>query len=277
MKTKSTAISQNRNAITHKISIGLALAIAFPLFIQASDAATLAIDLGSATDFAVLAGAGITVAGPINSSSITGHIGSFATTTITGLENLVLDGTNHAGSSITQQAKLDLSGAYTDAAGRLASIHFPLAHNLGGSTLVAGVYNDPSSLFINGALTLDAGGDPNAVWIFQAGSTLITGVSSTISLINGAQADNVFWQVGSSATIGADSQFVGSILAQESITLNTGAMIIGRALAITGAVTLDNNTMTIPEAGSSMLFAAGLTLLTLKRKRKSDIRQHGVL
>lgn len=277
MKTKSTAISQNRNAITHKISIGLALAIAFPLFIQASNAATLAIDLGSATDFAVLAGAGITVAGPINSSSITGHIGSFATTTITGLENLVLDGTNHAGSSITQQAKLDLSGAYTDAAGRLASIHFPLAHNLGGSTLVAGVYNDPSSLFINGALTLDAGGDPNAVWIFQAGSTLITGVSSTISLINGAQADNVFWQVGSSATIGADSQFVGSILAQESITLNTGAMIIGRALAITGAVTVDNNTMTIPEAGSSMLFAAGLTLLTLKRKRKSDIRQHGVL
>lgn len=277
MKTKSTAILQNRNAITHKISIGLALAIAFPLFIQASNAATLAIDLGSATDFAVLAGAGITVAGPINSSSITGHIGSFATTTITGLENLVLDGTNHAGSSITQQAKLDLSGAYTDAAGRLASIHFPLAHNLGGSTLVAGVYNDPSSLFINGALTLDAGGDPNAVWIFQAGSTLITGVSSTISLINGAQADNVFWQVGSSATIGADSQFVGSILAQESITLNTGAMIIGRALAITGAVTVDNNTMTIPEAGSSMLFAAGLTLLTLKRKRKSDIRQHGVL
>lgn len=277
MKTKSTAISQNRNAITHKISIGLALAIAFPLFIQASNAATLAIDLGSATDFAVLAGAGITVAGPINSSSITGHIGSFATTTITGLENLVLDGTNHAGSSITQQAKLDLSGAYTDAAGRLASIHFPLAHNLGGSTLVAGVYNDPSSLFINGALTLDAGGDPNAVWIFQAGSTLITGVSSTISLINGAQADNVFWQVGSSATIGADSQFVGSILAQESITLNTGAMIIGRALAITGAVTVDNNTMTIPEAGSSMLFAAGLTLLILKRKRKSDIRQHGVL
>jgi hypothetical protein len=145
---------------------------------------------------------------------------------------------------------------------------FPPIHELGGLTLTSGVYNDPSSFLINGMLTLDGGGDGNAVWIFQMGSTLITGSGSSVNMINGAQAANVFWQVGSSATLGTGSHFEGTILAQESITLNTGATITGRALAITGAVTMDNNTIIVPEAGSTMLFASGLALVALSRRRR---------
>lgn len=225
-------------------------------------------DLGSATDFAILAGAGITIAAPINSTVIHGDIGSHATTSITGTENLVLNGVNHAGDGVTQLAKIDLGNAYSNAAGRTAGITFPLIHEVGGLSLFSGVYNAPSSLAINGVLTLNGGGDSNAVWIFQTGSTLITGTGSSVELINGAQAKNVFWQVGSSATLGVNSDLAGTILAQESITLNTNAVLDGRALAITGAVTLDNNNITIPETGSSMVCALGLSLAALSRRRK---------
>ena len=139
--------------------------------------------------------------------------------------------------------------------------------DLGGLTLGAGVYNDPSSFWITGTLTLDGGGDPNAVWIFQAGSTLITGSGSNVALIGGAQASNVFWQVGSSATLGTGSHFEGSILASESISLNTGAALTGRALALTGAVTLDYNTIVVPEAGSTMLLGIGVVTLLARRRR----------
>jgi hypothetical protein len=118
-------------------------------------------------------------------------VGSFATTTITGLENVVLHGVNHAGDAVTQQGKLDLGTAFTDAAGREPTAIFPPIYDLGGLTLGAGVYNNPSSLWVTGTLTLDAGGDQNAVWIFQAGSTLITGSGSNVSLIGGAKASNI--------------------------------------------------------------------------------------
>ncbi len=251
-----------------RIITGIALALPFTLLQNKADAAVLAVDLGSAADFAVLAGAGITIAAPVNSTVINGDIGTYATTSITGLENLILHGVNHAGDGTTQQAKIDLGNAYNDAAGRQADVTFPLIHDVGGLSLFSGVYNAPSSLSINGVLTLDGGGDSNAVWIFQMGSTLITGTDSRVNLINGAQASNVFWQVGSSATLGVVSQFAGSILAQESITLNTGADLVGQALARVGEVTLDNNNITIPETGSSVLCALGLSLAVLNRRRK---------
>jgi len=138
---------------------------------------------GGTSLFAVLAGAGITVAGAVNTTTITGDIGSFATTSITGLENVVLNGVNHAGDAVTQQGKLDLGLAYVDAAGRLPTVTFPPIAELGGLILGSGVYNDPSSFSITGILTLDAGGDPDAVWIFQSGSTLITASGSNILLI----------------------------------------------------------------------------------------------
>lgn len=256
-----------RNCAT-RITSCLVLAIVLVLPKQTSDAAVLALDLGIAGNFAVLAGAGITVTAPVGSTEITGDIGSYATTTITGMENVILNGVNHAGDSVTQEAKGKLGEAYADAFGRLADVDFPLIHDAGGSTLVSGVYKAPSSLAISGILTLDGGGDADAVWIFQMGSTLTTATGSSVNLINGAQAGNVFWQVGSSATLGVDSVFQGSILAQDSITVATNAEITGRALAINGAVTLDNNIILVPETSISVLFALGLSLATLRRCRQ---------
>src|SRR6185369_13168139 len=127
------------------------------------------IPLLSATSFAVLAGAGITVAGAVNSTTITGDIGTFPTPSITGLGNVVLNGVNHAGDAVTQTAKNDLVTAYNDAAGRPPTTTYNPIFDLGGQTLPPGVYRDPTSFGITGTLTLDAGGDQNAVWIFQAG------------------------------------------------------------------------------------------------------------
>jgi len=264
---KPLELSQILSTLSKQLATGLSLVAASALLIHNTFAAVLAVDLGGASDFAVLAGAGITVAGPVNSTVIRGDIGSFAVTSITGLENVVLNGVNHAGNGVTQVAKLDLGVAYADAASRTPFVTFPPISDLGGLTLASGVYTNPSSFFLTGTLTLDAGGDPNAVWIFQTGTTLITSVGSNVNLINGAKASNIFWQVGSSATLGVGSQFEGSILAQESITLNTGATLAGRALALTGAVTMDNNLVMVPETGSSALLGAGLAFLALKRRK----------
>ena len=265
---KRTSLCPTNFNPTKAIPAIIALAVAVTLIQPNASGAVLAVNLGAATDFAVLAGAGITVAGAVNSTTITGDIGSFATPTITGLENTTLFGVNHAGDAVTQQGKLDLGFAYTDAAGRSPNTIFSPIYDLGGTTLVAGVYNDPSSFWLTGILTLDAGGDPNAVWIFQTGSTLITSSGSKVVLVGGAQASNIFWQVGSSATLGTGSQFEGSILAAQSISLNTNAVLNGRALALTGAVTMDYNTITVPEAGTTLLFGFAMaTLLTTRRRR----------
>ncbi|MCA1707465.1 MAG: DUF3494 domain-containing protein, partial [Actinobacteria bacterium] len=140
--------------------------------------------------------------------------------------------------------------AYTDAAGRSPSD--TLTADLGGQTIVSGVHRG-DTFGLTGTLTLDAQGDPNAVFIFQAASTLTTASGSHVALINGASPCNVFWQVGSSATLGTTSVFVGTILALTSVTAQTGASVTGRLLASNGAVTLDTNTVTRPEgcAGST--------------------------
>ncbi len=204
------------------------------------------VQLGSTAHFLVLAGAGITFTGPTNSTLLTGDIGTFPTTTITGLGNVILDGVNHAGDSVTQTAKTDLVTAYIDAVGRSATVTYPAASELGGLTLIPGVHRNSTSFAITGTLTLDAQGNPDAVWIFQAGSTLITAAASMVSLTNGAQARNVFWQVGSSATLGTYSVFRGTILAETSITMTTGAMIEGRTLAKNGTVTFDQQIGALP-------------------------------
>ena len=142
---------------------------------------------------------------------------------------------NHAGDAVTQSAKNDLVTAYNDAAGPFSNYNLrpDLRPRWGLTNLTPGVYNDPSSFGITGTLTLDAEGDPNAVWIFQAGSTLITASSSSVVSKDGiGDPCNVFWQVGSSATLGTDSDFVGTILALTSITANTGATVDGRLLML---------------------------------------------
>ena len=238
---KTNLLSTTVRTGAKQISKGLVL-VAAGFFLHHDAQASLSmVNLGTASSYAVLAGSGITVTGP---TTISGNIGTFPTTSITGIGNVTLTGVNHAGDAVTQLAKNDLVTAYNDAAGRSATVAYGGGYDLVGQTLVSGVYNGSSSLFLSGTLTLDAQGDPNAVWIFQAGSTLITASSSRVNVINGGQACHVFWQVGSSATLGTDTDFIGNILALTSITLNTGATLDGRALARNGAVTLDNNTIT---------------------------------
>ena len=219
----------------------VALAIVGLLFALGSNAvaAPTAVGLGRAGSFAVLAGTGITNTGP---TTITGDIGTFPTTSITGVTSLTLSGTNHAGDSVTQGAKTDLVTAYTTAAGEGPTT--AIAADMVGKTLKPGVYNSASAIGLSGVLTLDAAGDPNAVWVFQAGSTLITDSGSKVVMLNGAQSCNVYWQVGSSSTLGTNSTFIGTIMALTSISLQTGAKLDGRALALNGGVTLDSNTIT---------------------------------
>ena len=152
------------------------------------------------------------------------------------------------GDAVAQTAQGDLTTAYNNAAGAAGGAVLPA--DIGGQTLPAGVYRTTTaqpSLGITGNLTLDGGGDPNAVWIFQIQSTLTTAAgNSHIILINSANSHNVFWQVGSSATLGTNTIFQGTIMALASITGTTGAVLNGRALARTGAITLDSNPVNVP-------------------------------
>lgn len=183
----------------------------------------------------MLAGSGIT---NTNSTTIHGDVGTYPTPSMTGFNDVTLVGVNHGANAVTQQAKLDLLNAYHSAAGRP---FIATGFELGGLTLTPGVYNNPVGFQITGVLTLDGLGSSDSVWIFQSGSTLVTASNSTVSLINGADACNVFWQVGSSATLGTGTDFAGTIMAHTSITLNNGATVDGRVLALNGAVTMDGN------------------------------------
>jgi hypothetical protein len=212
-----------------------------------ASAAEADVDLGTADNFAVLAGAGITNTGP---TTITGDVGTFPTTTQSGFGSVTLTGTNHAGDAVTQQAKIDLVTAYNDAAGRGPTTQ--IATDLAGQTLAPGVYDSASGTFGNsGILTLDGQNQTNPVFIFEMSSTLITSSGSAVNLINGADACNVYWRVGSSATLGTGSSLRGTILALTTITLTTGATLEGRALARNGAVTLDTNTITRASCAAS--------------------------
>ena len=210
-------------------------------------AGPLAIDLGCAEPFAVLAGSTITSTGP---SIINGDVGLSSGSALIGFPPGIINGTQEITTPIAAAAKLCLTSAYNDGQGRsLNAISLP--GQLGGLTLAPGLYSNSSTSGIsgtgaNGILTLDAQGNANAVWIFQMGSTLTTDPATSIVLAGGAQAKNIFWIVGTSATLGTTSVFYGNILADQAITLNTGAVLNGRALARIAAVTLDASTITKP-------------------------------
>ena len=194
--------------------------------------------------FAVLAGSTITNTGTTTiNGSAGGDVGLFPGTVFTGQETVSVSGTVHLADNVANAAKADLVTAYDDAAGRLPVTRIPT--ELGGTILTPGVYDSADGTFqITGTLTLDAQGDPEGVFIFKTASTLITASDSSVNLINSAQFCRTFWTVGSSATLGTNSHFVGHILALTSITANTGATVQGQLLAMNGAVTLDNNTIT---------------------------------
>lgn len=207
-----------------------------------------AIPLGAACSFGILAGSRVTnVAG--TATSVSGDVGVWPGAAITGFgAPASITGAFHAGDAIAMTAQGDLTTAYNNAAGAAGGA--VLTADIGGQTLPPGVYKTTSaqpSLGITGNLTLDGKGDPNAVWIFQIVSTLTTATgNSQVILINGANSHNVFWQVGSSATLGTTTKFTGTIMAQASITITTGATLNGRALARSGGVTLDTNTVVVP-------------------------------
>jgi len=230
--------------------LAVLFAPAYPVF-----AAQAPVGLGTADSFAVLAGTAVT---NVPTSAIIGNVGlspaagsnyaGLTTPQVTGTIYAV-DASGPAGSvnnpGLLTIAKADLVTAYDDAAGR-SPVTVPT--ELGGTTKAPGVYNSGAGTFeITGTLILDGQGDPDAVFIFQMASTLVTAANNSIvSLINDAQACNVFWQVGSSATLETYTTFVGTILALTSITVKTGATVDGRVLARNGAVTMDTNTITVP-------------------------------
>ena len=199
------------------------------------------INLLTAGDFGVLGASTVTNTG---TTVINGLLGVSPGTAITGFPPGTATA-QHAADAVALQGQVDLSAAYLDALSRPTTVNLT-GQNLGGLTLVPGVYNFDSSAQLTGTLTLNGLGNPDAVFIINIGSTLTTASASVVSLINSAQGGNVYFRVGSSATLGTATSFIGNIIAQTSITLNTGATLIcGRALARTGAVTLDTNTITI--------------------------------
>jgi type VI secretion system secreted protein VgrG len=178
-------------------------------------------------------------------------------TAITGFPPGQVLGAVHAGDAAAEQAQSDLTIAYNDAAGRPSSAAAGVFAN---ETLLPGVYTAVTGLALDGALTLDGQGNANSVFIFQAGSTLTTASGSSVVLTNGAQACNIFWQVGSSATLGTGTSFKGNIMALTSISVTSGATIEGRALARNGSVTLDNNVFVRPGCATTPTGTATATV-----------------
>jgi hypothetical protein len=216
------------------VAVGLAFA-ALPATGQAS-----AVLLGTAAPFVVLAGSTATNTGP---SVLNGDLGLSPGSALTGFGlPAVVNGATHNTDAVAAQAQSDLTIAYNTAASQLSPVDLT-GQNLGGLTLTAGTYAFSSSAQLTGALTLDAAGDPNAQFVFQIGSTLTTASASSVVMINGGSPCNVYWQIGSSATLGSTTAFQGNLMALTSITLNNRASVVGRALARNGAVTLDENVL----------------------------------
>jgi type VI secretion system secreted protein VgrG len=227
-------------------------------------ASAATITLGSAAGFAVLGGATVTNTG---ATTIYGDVGVYSGSAITGVGVVTLTGTLHASDAAAAAAQADARSAYDVIAG-LTPVTF-LTGNLGARTLTAGVYEYSSSAQMTGALTLSGPGQ----FVFLIGSELITATGSSVVLIGGANAADVFWDVGSSATLGGATAFKGSILAQQSVTLDAGATILdGRAIALNGAVTLIGNTIAVPpvpETSTWAMMFLGLAGLGFARYRAS--------
>ena len=193
--------------------------------------------LGLAGSFGVLGGSAVT---NIGASVINGDLGVSPGNTVTGFPPGTVSGAMHAGDAVAAQAQIELTTAYNNLVGQVCNSDLT-GLDLGGMTLTPGAYCFSAASQLTGTLTLDGGGDPNAVWVFQIGTTLTTASNASVLVINGGSNCNVFWQVGSSATLGTNTAFAGNLVAFTSITLNTGANVSGRILARNGAVTLDDN------------------------------------
>jgi hypothetical protein len=232
------------------------------------------VQLGTAGNYAVLAGSTVTNTG---SSVLTGNLGVSAGCAVTGFPPGSVSGTIHQCDAAAAKAESDLTTAYNAAKGLSPKMSLT-GKDLGGMTLTPGVYFFASSAQLTGTLTLNTLGETNPLFVFQIGSTLTTASNSSVVFTNSLTDSNVYWQVGSSATLGTGTTFEGNILANTSITLTTGASIgCGSALAITGAVTLDSNVIgggcggsksVVPEPGTLGLLGIGLAVVAGAGRRK---------
>ncbi|MGJ6966716.1 ice-binding family protein [Streptosporangium sp. G11] len=254
-----------RNTVRSRLVGVLAAVVALGVVAVPSSAASAAtaststatpVPLGTAANFEVLGRDAVTNTG---FTVVTGDLGLWPGAALSGFPPGTVSGTVHLTDTVAQQAQTDLTVAYDNAVGQAVDDTIPT--ELGGTTVTPGVYDSTAGTFqITGTLTLDAQGDPNAVFIFKTTSTLVTASASTVTLVNGAQAANVFWQVGSAATLGTGSAFSGNILALDAITATTGTTVIGRLLSRGGAITLDTNTVALPFA---QLCGTAVTTTTL--------------
>src|SRR6202171_6500159 len=280
----------NRNNSTPSRRLGVGLA-ALGLMVVATSSAchAQAPALGTVASFAVLGASTVTNTGASilsGTAANPGNLGVSPGSAITGFPPGTLTGPGasiHVSDALAIQAQTDLLTAYNNLSGRPTTVNLT-GQNLGGLTLVPGVYNFSSSAQLTGVLNLNGLGNPNSIFVFNIGSTLTTASASAVSLINGAQGGNVFWKVGSSATLGTATSFAGDILAQASITLTTGATITcGAAWAETGAVTLDTNTITLCNligggggGGGAILGPAGVPLIASLLLPSASINQRTV-
>ena len=242
MKLTRTAITRRKGASVVAFATATVL---LTVGTQASAAIVPTVQLLTSANYSVLGSTQVTNTGP---TVLAESVGVSPGTLISGFPPGTVNppGTTDSANGASGQARADLTAAYLDAAGR--ALDATVVADLSALSLAGGVYAAASNgpLSLTGTLVLDGAGDPTTVFIFKTDSTLITGSSSTVSLINGAQECNVFWQVGSSATLGTGSTFVGNIMALTSITVTTGVTVHGRALARNGEVTLDSDTFTAP-------------------------------
>ncbi|MEO6688465.1 MAG: ice-binding family protein [Dokdonella sp.] len=243
--------TNTRLAVVAGLVMGAFATFAIPALAQTAP------PLGTAGSFAVLGGSTVTNTGV---SAIVGNVGVSPGSAIIGFPpGTISGGTMHANDAVAVQAQSDLTTAYNALAGQACNTDLT-GTDLGGLTLTSGVYCFSTSAQLTGTLTLDAQGNPNAVFIFKIGSTLTTASSSSVLVINSGSNCNVFWQVGASATLGTTTVFAGNILALSSITLNTGASANGRTLARNGAVTMDTNSVSVCAAGCSPIVLTPATL-----------------
>jgi type VI secretion system secreted protein VgrG len=243
-----------------KIAVPVLLASTMVLVVAGNSASASivpTVNLATAANYSVIGGQTVTNTGPsVLGLGLAVHPGTAAP----GFPPGIVLGATNINDAVALQAQSDLTAAYLDAASR--PVEFTQTNpDLVGVTLAPGVYQATAKgpLSLSGQLVLDGQGNPNAVFIFQTDSTLITGSASSIVLLNGASECNIFWQIGSSATLATGSVFVGNILALTSVSVQTGVVVHGRALARNGAVTLDTDTFSVPDCTPATLLAAPAT------------------
>jgi len=238
----------NRFELRRARLAGIALAISLAFAAVPAAAQASAVNLATASPFVVLGGSSVTNTGP---SVLNGGLGLSPGTSLTGFNEAVVNGATHENDTVAAQAQSDLTTAYNVAAGQPISPGNDLTGtDLGNLKLTAGAYGFSSSAQLTGQLTLDAQGDPNAQFVFVIGSTLTTASASSVVLVNGASPCNVYWKVGSSATLGSTTAFEGNLMSLASISVNNGATVVGRLLAREGAVTLINDVLSTPNCAT---------------------------